>query len=62
MDNRHAIQHLPASVQIAGLELRAKTIFDGTKLRLEPTSSKTTTYGRNCYFQPISIRQNRDVS
>jgi hypothetical protein len=34
-------------------------IFDGTKLALERSRPKTTTYGINCGFRLYSIGQNR---
>jgi len=58
MDIHHDTQRSPTSPKIVPPLLRAKTIFDGTKLSIEPLSPKTTTYGRNCSFQPISIGPN----
>src|SRR5260370_926265 len=54
----HHIPHPSTSPKIARPRPKQKTIFDGTKLRLEPTDPKTTTYGINCRFRRFSISQN----
>jgi hypothetical protein len=59
MDNRHDAPDWPHSPEIGRRPLLAKTIFDGTKLPIEPTRPKTTSNGRNCSFPPFSITQNR---
>src|SRR6266851_4926386 len=56
--NCHHAAHSPAIPKIARPQLPTKTIFDKTKLRLEPRRPKTTTYGRNSPFQLDSINQN----
>src|SRR5216683_1913478 len=58
MDSRHDAPHSPASPEIASLTHPAKTIFDGTKLRLEPSRRKTTTDGINRRFRLNSMDQN----
>src|SRR5258705_8826171 len=52
--------HSPTSPKSARTPLPAKTIFDGTKLSVDPHRPKTTTYGRNCYFRVfLSVRNLR---
>src|SRR5713101_6930645 len=53
--NCHHAAHSPAIPKFARPQLPTKTIFDKTKLRLEPRRPKTTTYGRNSPFQLDSI-------
>jgi hypothetical protein len=43
MDNPHDTPCSPASPEIARPRFHQKTIFDGTKLSLEPSNPKTTT-------------------
>jgi len=61
MDNRHDAPYSPGSPEL-GQHYPAKINFDGTKLRIERSRPKTTTYGMNCYFQADSISQNRAES
>ena len=40
------------------LDIKPKTIFDGTKLRLEPSLPETTTYGRKVsIFGDLQLRK-----
>src|ERR1700682_23892 len=58
MDNCHDTRLSPAAPEIARSRFHQKTIFDGTKLSLEPSNPKTTTYGIKCPFRLFSTTQN----
>jgi hypothetical protein len=54
MGNCHHALDSPYSLELAHPPLRTKTIFDETKLRLDPRRPKTTTYGINSRFSALS--------
>src|ERR1700687_958031 len=58
MDNCHHASHSPTPPKIARPPLAQKTIFDKTKLSVDRSIAKTTTYGRKSLFQLDSINQN----
>src|SRR6266852_5268215 len=58
MDNCHDASNSPSSPKIARPPRPAQIIFDGTKLSVDRSRPKTTTYGINHPFQPFSISQN----
>jgi hypothetical protein len=57
MDKCHDAPGSPGSPKIERQPLRAETNFDGTKLPLEPSRPKTTTYGVKLLFHLFSIGQ-----
>ena len=58
MTNCHRPPHSPASAQIARPRAFRKNIFDETKLSIDVSHPKTTTYGRKSRFQLFSICHN----